>query len=110
MRVVCDCIKDFIENLESEKNEDVVQKTVRVNTTFNERGDVTVGVVIQASTIVNIGDEGQYLLEVGEDCGIDYNDATQEKKGSERALFLKKMIVNYCEGRGLIVKPGMISI
>lgn len=65
-------------------------------------------VVIQASVVLGLGD-GEALLVAGEDCGMDYADQGGDQGGSDRASELKAIIVRCCDGRGLVVRPGVVS-
>jgi len=124
--VICQTVEEFVENLNAEQ--DILQKTVYVSKTRtpvdgDKRSAAKFRVTFQASAIVNIvttpqclkealevEDGGQYLLEVGCDCGVDYEDASQDFEGSEEADRLKAKMVAYCEGRGLSVRPGIIDM
>jgi len=49
------------------------------------------------------------LMEAGEVCGIDYRDSTKEFAGSEKADELRHMIEEFCNHRGMVVRPGLIE-
>ncbi len=121
MRIICTNLDDFIENLEKEPSENILRKTVYVSRTVNpvdgtKLTAVKFSVNFQASAIVNLVEEngndsyGQYLLEFGEDCGFDYDDSTQEKKGSERCEDLRKRLECCCLSRGLHIRPGILDM
>lgn len=115
MRVKCNTVDEFLENLSAEETDRVVQRVVRVGVTSNpvdgdQRDAVKFRVNVQASAVVDLpDDEGQYLLEVGEHCGFDYNDASQDRAGSERAAELKGRIGRVCRALRLEVRPGIID-
>lgn len=71
---------------------------------------VKVGILLQASAVVVTEDGGEYLMEVGEQCGDDWMDATRDFAGSERADVLKTMIEDFCRNRGLTVRPGFFEL
>ena len=115
MRVTCGTIDEFIENLKALPHGAVFQKVIYVSRTRNSidgtaRNGVRFSVVLQASAVVDLGDDGQYLLEAGEDCGIDYEDSTQERKGTERASELRQKIKRHCESHGIDVRPGIVDM
>lgn len=116
MRVVCNSVDDFITNLKAQIGTAIFEQTVWASVTRNplgkenQREAVRFSVVYQASVVVNTNDGGQYLLEVGEDCGIDYEDATQDRSGTKRAQELIEKVQGCCDKRGLKVRPGIVSI
>lgn len=67
-------------------------------------------VVLQVSALVECGDGSQYLLECGQDCGKDYNEAVPVTDGSDQAQALRAEVVSYAAGRGWRVLPGVIGI
>jgi hypothetical protein len=64
----------------------------------------------QVSTVIDLNEDGQYLLEAGEDCGTDYEDADAESKGMDRAIWLKSRVSRCCEEMGLRLLPGIIDL
>jgi hypothetical protein len=57
---------------------------------------------------MEIGD-GQFILDVGEDCGIDYHDASQEMIGSEMAQGLLKKLSEWCADQKVVILPGVVG-
>lgn len=115
MRIITTSVEEFLEDLGHDIDQ-VLQKCVRVSVSkrpidnIDRRRAVTFDVVIQASAVVDMGPDGQYLLEVGEDCGRDFTDATGEYAGSDRAAELKDRIRQFCDIHGLTVRPGVIEV
>ena len=113
MRVKCHSVDEFLENLRGEPADAVLQKVVRVSIVHRPapggKDDPRVPVVFQASAVIEIPEQGQYLLELGENCGADYLDASQDKTGTLAAEGVKKKIQAYCELNGLEVRPGIID-
>lgn len=118
MRITCHSIDEFIISLDQgvdrNKGEGLYQNTIRVSVVRRPvdgtvRDAVKFDVVIQASTVVELPDESQYLLEFGQNCGRDYEDATQEKTGSDNAEEIRGRIVRYAQERGWRVLPGIIG-
>lgn len=114
MRVECHTMEEFLEDLsmriESSGPECVYQRMVRA--TVAERLSPDGGrkfIAFQASAVVG-ADGGEYLLQVGIDCGVDYTDSTAESPGSESASRLKGLLKDFCTRKGLVVGPGLISI
>lgn len=114
MRVVCDTVEQFVRNLRLER--DVYQRVVRVQVTSNPAGVGTsrdapvLSVNFQASAVVRSDDGGEFLLEVGEDCGHDWRDKSQRFEGTARAKELEDMVRRACEELGLEVRPGLIVL
>jgi hypothetical protein len=112
MRVTCNTLDEFVENLEKEGPARIFQRVIRVSVTrrpLDEDG-VKFRVNFQASAVIDLGDgEGQYLLEVGQDCGTDFEDASQETEGSERAEALKQRLKLCCR-EGIELRPGVVSL
>lgn len=114
MRVECHTLEEFIEDLSMRMDAEgpgcVFQGMVRA--TVRERASSDGGrkfIAFQASAVVEAG-EGQYLLQVGVDCGVDYTDSTNERPGSEAAAGMKGVLKDFCSKRGLIIGPGKIEI
>ena len=115
MRVTCRNVEEFLADLVLGGDEKILQNAVRVTTFRNpidgtKRDAVKFSVVLQASAVVLLPNEGEYLLEVGEDCGVDFVDATQDFEGSDHAAELKDRIKGFCRTHGLEVRPGLIEI
>ena len=114
MRVTCHSLEEFIECLKEEDN--LLQGVVRVSIVRrplnekNPREASIFAVSLQASAVVIIDSDSQYLLDVGIDCGVDYEDSTQEKNGTEKADGMKDLLRVYAESRGWKVLPGVIGI
>lgn len=113
MRVVCSNLDEFIENLAREPSDKVFRGVVYVSRSRrpvdgNKQNAVKFAVVFQASAVINV-DGGQYLLQMGEECGEDYEDATQEFAGSDQAAELKKRLGDWCDATGLVVGPGIVD-
>lgn len=115
MRVQTLSMQDFIENLACAGPASVFGKVIYVDVSANpvdhvdKRKASKFRVVIQASTVIEVEDGAEYILQVGEDCGYDYHDASQEMVGTERALDLKKELQDWCRRNGLTVRPGILS-
>ncbi len=113
MRVVCVTIDDFLENLDKEPKEAVYRGIIYVDVIrqpidSSKRNAARFSVVFQASAVIDVK-EGQFLLEMSEDCGTDYNDATQEMIGTNAAKGLKEILEKYCSEKGLVVRPGVVD-
>lgn len=110
MRITTSTVDEFVECLDNAVS--IFENTIRVSITRRPqeggRNAVKFDVVLQASALVT-SPEGEYILEAGEECGIDYNDATQEKQGSSVASKQKQMIVEYAKTKNWKVLPGIIS-
>jgi len=117
MRVSCLTVGDFIENLTQVKDDDVHLKRVWINTTYQTmdgakrvQDSVKVNVNFQASTVITTGD-GDYILELGIECGVDYKDGPKpELHGTEEKERVRAEIVDYCERRGWFVLPGILDM
>ena len=118
MRITCDDVDDFLVNVMEEGPDNVSQKVIHVSyikkpidASSGTNFVVKLGILLQASAVMNTKDgEGQYLLEMGQHCGFDYVDKTQEFKGTEKATKLKKQIEDFCNQNGLTTRPGVIDM
>jgi len=115
MRVACPTVDDFLTNLLAEGSERVYRKVVYVSITKNpvdgnKKTAIRWDVNFQTSAIIELEDEGQYLLEFGEDCGMDYHEAEPELNGTDHAKKLKNMILAACLENDLVVRPGIIDM
>ena len=115
MRIVCNTIDELLTNLMIEPPTSVLQSTVHASTSerpidsSSKYDAVKFGITFQVSAVVCLADGGQYILDYGEDCGIDYRDASQEMIGTARANALRKRLVEFCDDFGLRVRPGIIE-
>jgi hypothetical protein len=75
-----------------------------------DKDKTRIEVVLQATAVVDTEEGGQFLLDVGENMGMDYNDASQEKEGSKAAEKAEEKIIEVCDDLGLMVRPGIISV
>lgn len=109
MKITCYRLEDFVENILG--NEDrVFCKTVWVSIVSNPiDGNQKNAVKFEVSFQVGCLFDG-VLLEMGEICGIDYHDASQEFPGTTRAQSLRASLDAVCISRGLSVKPGIVGI
>ena len=111
-RVLCPTVKDFITNLRAGREifEDTIWVSIVRSPIDGTNHDAAkFDVVIQASAVVQQA-ETEYLVDFGEQCGRDYEDATQEKAGTERAHATLELINQYAAERGLRVLPGVLDI
>ena len=113
MRVVCQTIDEFIDNLQ---DREVVFGTIwlsKVEDPLNgktKRDATSFQIGIQASAVVQMGDGGQYLLEAGEFTGKDYKDASPTQEGTTGFEELKRKIEDVCHQRSWQIKPGLVDV
>jgi len=113
MRVECHTIADFLTNLKKDVA-GVYRKIVYFSKTERSldesgRGTVRFGINLQASAVIDDGDGGQYHLEYGEDCGIDYRDASNDAAGSACAADILSKLETFCKDAGLEIRPGIVQ-
>ena len=111
-RVLCSTVEDFIANLRA--GAEIFENTiwacvVRSPLDGTKRDAAKFEVVIQASAVVQQA-ETEYLVDFGEQCGRDYEDASQDKAGTARAHEILELIHQYAKERGLRVLPGVLDI
>jgi hypothetical protein len=107
MRIECHSIADFMENLVAIGS--VFQNIVYWNYYRRPITNIKYLVVVQASTVADLKEDGQFILEAGEECGEDVKAANGTDAGSNRAESLKKQLADYCASRGLKLLPGHIQ-
>lgn len=112
MRVVCHTVEEFLVSLLAEGSEHVFQKVVRVSTNRRplDTDLVKWQVNFQVSTVIDLGEDGQYLLEAGEDCGTDYEETEPESNGMDKANSLRNQVGRCCVEMGLRLLPGIIDL
>ena len=111
MRVTCQTVKEFIENLGTA--ESVFRRTVWCSTTKRAEDEDGVKFVMgfQASAVMVFDDGSDALLDVGVGCGMNYEDATQDFSGTELAEKLRVQVSDYVQSRdGWKCLPGIIDI
>ncbi len=131
MRVTCQTVEEFLSDIRAQiegngekcqaREEDgcivyseaadcVLQRAIRISVFRRPSDDgVKFDIVLQASAILALAGGGEYLLQLGVNCGTDYEDVSQEKEGSDKVAELKKEIEVFCEAMGLTIRPGMIE-
>ena len=115
MKVVCTSVNDFLHNITVEGFDKVLHRVIYVDYVKNPLGDnqrdcVKWKVFLSASAVMVTEDEGEYLLEVGVNCGVDYTDKSNDLKGSKKALELKSQIEECCKNHNLTIRPGVVEI
>ena len=123
MIITCNTIQELLEEIETQVKEHgiaaVYQSMIRISISKRPLADsahtkpqdvVRWEVELQASAVVDLGDEGQYLVQMGESCGIDYHDNSQEMGGTIEANRLKAIAKSFCDSYGLRVGPGKIQV
>lgn len=113
MRVTCNSVEDFIVSLSIVEH--IFDNTIRANITRrpidgSNWDAARFSVIFQISTVVCKDDGGEYLLEAGIECGTDFEDATPEKEGTERASACLDKVTQYAEKRGWQVLPGVLGL
>ena len=109
MRVVVNTVDEFLEALAGASS--VFDATVRVSCVRQglSRESVVFDAVIQASVVVLVNDDSEYILDVGQFCGKDYEDSSQDFSGTEFMKKERQRIVDYATSRGWRVLPVVIS-
>ena len=117
MRVICETIDDFLYDIETQikemdRSDCVLQKAIRVSKTSRTFGnDTNIRMIgFRCSAVLDIPDGGQYLLEMGVECGKDYHTHDKEFTGSEKADVLREQVQAFCNRTGLSIRPGLIEI
>ena len=129
MRTVCPTIDDFLENVgrklvntwsACKGDVDRFKCPVHRKAIYLSRFRTSVGkddnqhtavkfkVLLHVSAVIS-DSEGEYLLEAGEDCGIDYEDGSQEFNGTEKADELVAKLKEFCKINKLETRPGSVS-
>ncbi len=113
MIIACHTVDEFLENI----TEDIglVENTIWSSITKNpvdgnKRTASQFDVNFQASAVLIFKDGGECLLELGIDCGKDYHDASQDYAGLEEAEEHKSRIQKFCNGRSMLLRPGIVSM
>jgi hypothetical protein len=113
MIVTCRTVEDFIQNLQAADS--VLENFVRYDIVRRPIGNgdarkaVKFDVIFQACTVVRVDENTEYLLQLGVDCGSDYEDADWQLDGTEAAQSMKEKLVEAAGVCGLKVLPGMIT-
>lgn len=107
MRVTCSSVPDFLVNLEDGLR--VLKKTIWLNRERKEIGECKFLVSLQASAVVGLESGGEFLLQYGEECGLDFTDGDGQTDGSNIAGIRTKRVHEFCGEHGLKVKPGVVD-
>jgi len=117
MRIECRSLRDFLQNLELESDQSLFRNAVWVDVSRHHQNgrssrdpDATSFLIMfQAAAIVQ-DSESQYLVCVGEDCGIDRMTADGTKGASEAAESLLNRLSEFCQEKGFVMRPGNIDL
>ncbi len=113
MRITCNSINDFLRHLDQNPAAiygQVVYVDVNRRCIDGEaKPKVRWLVGIQVSAIMGMGDEGQCLLQAAENCGLDYEDSSQEKAGTIKMKALREALEDRCVDLKLRLMPGVVS-
>jgi hypothetical protein len=119
MIVTCVNMQEFLTDLEYQIRDSgtdcIVQKCVRVSVGSRPAGEddtnpVRFVVGLQASAVVSMKEGGEYLLQMGVECGMDYRDASNELDGTKEATKQRKLLEDFCKSKGLMVRPGVVQV
>ncbi len=123
MRVVCSTINEFLQeidhNIKKSGSSCVHGQTIRGSiietplpdsATTNPREVVKFEMGLQASVVIDLGSDGQFLLEVGEIAGNDYRDGSNDTNATKAVEAWVNKIQGFCEKHDLRYGPGIISI
>lgn len=105
MQVTVSKLGDFIEVLKTE--EEILRNRIHYEVTSIDISEVSCDVYFQATAVVRTRD-GEYLLKLGQRCGVDRH-AESQREGSEMAEVLKNRLQKYGEERNLKLLPGLIE-
>lgn len=110
MRVICNSVEEFLENLTVE-GESVFQNVLRVsiNTNSVDKDGMRFDVFFSATACIRTIDDAEYLLVFCKKCGIDYEDGSGERPGSEAAGKMMGSIRGFAGQRGLRILPGVLD-
>lgn len=108
MRVVCDSVEDFLANLKKDSG-NIYRNIVYFSITNKEESEVKKTVGVQSSAVIDSEEGGQFIVELGLYCGIDYSDHTQDFEGTEAAKSIRTIIANFCNSHDLEVRPGIVD-
>lgn len=114
MKLACHSIDEFLDCIEHELvKSSLFQDAIRVSIFRrpmgkNPRKSVRFEVVLQAAAIVEVNTGGQFIVEYGTVCGIDYEDDSQEKTGTELADAVKSRLKSFTDSHDLKLLPGAI--
>ncbi len=113
MQISCHTVDDFISNISEDVRlfDNTIWSSITKNPIDGNRKNASqFDVHFQADTVICFPDGGQCLLSLGIDCGKDYHDASQEFIGSEEADEYKRQLKTFCDGRCLLLRPGIVSM
>ena len=120
MRTICKTVDDFLENLRIELSipTDSDKCPIHRKAVYLTQFDMPMGEdrlnAVRFDVMIHVGavittEEGEYLLECVESQGIDYQDASNEKKGTEQSELTVARIEEFCKLNQLTIRPGSLS-
>ena len=115
MRVKCRDIYDFLNNIQSEKKGSIFRNIIyidRAEQPLDGTKEKAVKFLISISlhAVIDISEEGgQYLLEMQQDCGVDYHDASKEFNGSSKLKAILGKLEEFCAKEGLSLRSGVVD-
>lgn len=116
MRIVCETIEDFLENLESLGIEDgadqLFHNEIRRSVSHRDKQETSRKVILQFTAVVCRHDGSEFLLDFGIDCGFDEFSPIEDLAGTVK----EQQITNLVKGLDLVksgiwtIKPGTIHV
>lgn len=113
MRFVCSTFAGFVKRIADRGPANVFERGIGFDVSRRgvdeERLDeaLKIAVTFKACAIIETGNQGQYLVELGIDCGCDLMDGERELVGSERASELLEHLEAFCKQNNLTLHEGL---
>lgn len=114
MRIVCETIEDFLENLESlgveEGADQLFHNEIRRSVSHRDKRETSRRVVLQFTAVVCRHDGSEFLLDFGEDCGFDELSEPKDLVGTKKEQTLTNLVreLSLVKSGVWSIKPGII--
>jgi hypothetical protein len=112
MRVTAQDVDEFLQSLRiaAANGETVFNRTVYASRFDIRQDEVRTLVNVKLSAVMDFPEsDGQYLIQTGEDLGIDYAETPPELNGSVAYKAKLKKIQACCKELGLSLRPGVVD-
>jgi len=118
MRVKCSSFEEFVANIEAELEGAVYRNIVYINRTdqpIDGTREKAVKYMVSLSLFAvvmvepDVIDSPQYILEMNQECGIDYRDSTKELNGTSALEKVGKDVEEFCARKKFSLRPGVVD-
>jgi len=110
MRVSCQTLDEFLDNLKAREAAQVFDRTLYVSRFIANKNSSRRQVILHASTVIAVDSEKEFILDLDVDCGYDYHEGGGvEALGTTQANLIIQALTEYATSTNLKILPGVLD-